>query len=178
MFKLHLISELKEALVSLATATTGVLKPEPSTPSLPSPQHKMVIYDKKCIGCGACATVCPADAISVVENRKYRVITITLAQCIYCGMCVNNCPENALSLHPGDELSSPTKDHLHHELKIKLKRCEQCRTMMGPQKSITKTFKDIFSSRDLTAKDVEWMNLCSACRRKFHSSHIIRQMTK
>jgi len=178
MFKLHLVSELKEALVSLATVKTGVLKPEPATPPLPSPQHKMVIYDKKCIGCGACAAVCPADAISLTENRKYRVITITVAQCIYCGMCVDTCPENALSLLSGDELSSPTKDHLHHELKIKLKRCEHCRTMMGPQKSITKTLKDIFSPRDLTPREVEWINLCSACRRKFHSSRIIRQMAK
>ena len=177
MFKLHLISELKEALVSLKDKKVGLIKPEAPTPSLPSPQQKMVIYDKQCIGCGACATVCPADAISLTENRKYRAITIKIVHCIYCGMCVDTCPENALSLLSGDELSSPAKEHLHHELKIKLKRCEQCRTMMGPQKSITKTLKDIFSPRGLTVRELEWINLCSACRRKFHSARLIRPVT-
>jgi len=71
MFKLHLISELKEALVSLTDLKQGMLKPEVSTSPLPSPHHKMVIFDKKCIGCGACATVCPADAIVLrIENLE------------------------------------------------------------------------------------------------------------
>jgi formate hydrogenlyase subunit 6/NADH:ubiquinone oxidoreductase subunit I len=175
MFKLHLISELKEALVSLADIKPGILKPEAPTQPLSPPQHRMVIYDKKCVGCGACATVCPADAISLLENRKHRVITIKIAQCIYCGMCADTCPEQALSLLAGDELSSSTKENLLHELKIKLKRCEQCRTIMGPEKSIIKTVKNIFSPRGLTSRDLEWINLCPSCRRKFHSSHIIKQ---
>ncbi len=178
MFKLHLISELKEALVSLTDLKQGMLKPEVSTSPLPSPHHKMVIFDKKCIGCGACATVCPADAIVLTENRKFRAITIKIAHCIYCGMCADTCPEQALSLLAGDELSSSAKEHLQHELKIKLKRCDQCRTIMGPQKSIAKTVKDIFSPRGLTSRELEWINLCSSCRRIFHSSRIIRQHTK
>ena len=176
MFKLHLISELKEALVSLKDKKIGGLKPDAATPLLPSPKQKMVLYEKKCIGCGACATVCPADAITRTDNRKFRAITITIGQCIYCGMCADVCPENALSVLSGNELSSPAKEHLHHELKIKLKRCDQCRTIMGPQKSITKTFKDIFSPQGLTARELEWMNLCSVCRRKFHSSRLIKPL--
>ena len=178
MFKLHLISELKEALVSLTDIKPEMLKPEASTQPISSPHHKMVIFDKKCIGCGACATVCPADAIVLAENRKFRAITIKIAQCIYCGMCAETCPEQAISLLEGDELSSPSKEHLQHELKIKLKRCDQCRTIIGPQKSITKTVKDIISSRGLTSQELEWASLCPACRRKFHSSRIIRQHTR
>jgi formate hydrogenlyase subunit 6/NADH:ubiquinone oxidoreductase subunit I len=178
MFKLHLISELKEAFITLKDKTLTIPKSGKTTHPLPSPQQKMMIYDKKCIGCGACATVCPALAISLTENKKHRTVTMTVANCIYCGLCITICPENALSLGAGDELSSLTKDHLHHELKIKLTRCEHCRTTTGTHKSITKVIKNLFAPHGVTTRELEWINLCAACKRKFHSSRLTRQMVK
>jgi len=169
MFKLHLISELKEAFITLKGKTLTLPKPGKTTHPLPSPQQKMMISDKKCFGCGACATVCPAQAISLVENKKHRTVTITVANCIYCGLC---------SLGAGDELSALTKDHLHHELKIKLTRCEHCHTTTGTHKGITKVIKDIYAPRGVATKELEWIHLCAACKRAFHSLRLTRQMAK
>ena len=50
--------------------------------------------EDKCIGCGACAQVCPPKCIDVVddlENGKRRLVQ-HLDQCIWCGQCERYCP--------------------------------------------------------------------------------------
>jgi len=47
----------------------------------------------KCDGCGACADVCPANAIKI-EKKKALVSD----ECVECGVCVNKCPNGAISL--------------------------------------------------------------------------------
>ncbi|MBQ0055959.1 MAG: 4Fe-4S binding protein [Synergistaceae bacterium] len=46
-----------------------------------------------CVGCEACAGVCPVSAISI-EDGKSRVDTDT---CVECGACVSTCPVGAIS---------------------------------------------------------------------------------
>ncbi len=175
MFKLHMISELKEAFINVKDHQVEFPKPA-KTDSITSVVHKkMMVHDKKCTGCGACATVCPALAITISENRKYRIVSINTANCIYCGLCVEACPEEAITLISGNELPSLNKDNLHHELKIKLKKCEHCRKPIGTKKGVLKAVKDIFSKSGINTKELEWVNLCSPCRRKFQGHTLIRQ---
>lgn len=47
----------------------------------------------KCNGCGACARLCPATAISG-EKKKPHAITSTL--CIECGACGRVCPQGSV----------------------------------------------------------------------------------
>lgn len=178
MFKLHLISELKEALITLKDKTPAIPKPVKCARPLPSPRQKMVLHEKNCFGCGACATVCPAHAISLAENKKYKTVIINLANCIYCGLCIEACPENALSLGAGCDLASPAKDHLHHELRIRLSRCKQCRAITGTGRGITKVARDGYLNRGITAKELEWIELCAVCKRKFHSLRLSRQTAR
>ncbi len=47
-------------------------------------------YDKeKCVGCGACAKVCPRGAITMVENKP----VLDRELCTLCGKCELYCPE-------------------------------------------------------------------------------------
>lgn len=48
---------------------------------------------EKCNGCGACARICPADAISG-EKKKMHIIDEDL--CIECGACGRICPQSAV----------------------------------------------------------------------------------
>lgn len=51
-------------------------------------------YDKKkCIGCGACETVCP-DGVHQLDGAEHRV---RFSDCTGCGKCVEACPAGALS---------------------------------------------------------------------------------
>jgi len=51
-----------------------------------------------CIGCGACAQVCP-HAVFVIEKPKARIAAP--GACMECGACARNCPVRAISVRTG-----------------------------------------------------------------------------
>ena len=48
--------------------------------------------DEKCIGCGKCASICPAGAIEMVDGRP----AWTKNKCLKCCGCINRCPVSAI----------------------------------------------------------------------------------
>ncbi|HKL42727.1 MAG TPA: NADH-quinone oxidoreductase subunit NuoF [Clostridia bacterium] len=52
-----------------------------------------IIDDEDCIGCTACSSVCPTDAIN---GERKEVHTINKQLCISCGACVTKCPVDAI----------------------------------------------------------------------------------
>ncbi len=50
-------------------------------------------------GCNECVNTCPANAISMVNNR----VTINESACIECGLCVSKCPTGALAMVGADD---------------------------------------------------------------------------
>ena len=50
---------------------------------------------EKCIGCGKCKMLCPAQAISGEKRNKHD---IDHDKCIKCGQCMENCPIDAIAL--------------------------------------------------------------------------------
>ena len=53
--------------------------------------------EQRCTQCGACVTVCPADAFEL--DIKSRVIKFNNEKCVACGMCIKTCPPRAMELH-------------------------------------------------------------------------------
>lgn len=45
-----------------------------------------------CIGCNLCARICPADAITMVNNLP----VIDYSKCVSCGACITQCPKNVI----------------------------------------------------------------------------------
>ena len=87
------VREIKEALVSLFSApyTTKF----PAQPDTESKRYRgMPRYDKNyCVGCGACAQVCPSQAIKMSDDpiRKVRTLQVDYGSCIQCGQCEEKC---------------------------------------------------------------------------------------
>jgi NAD-dependent dihydropyrimidine dehydrogenase PreA subunit len=60
-----------------------------------------IVDQKKCIGCSACVSVCPAEPKvfelkDTKEGSKSHVVHPEA--CIECGACVATCPTNAIKL--------------------------------------------------------------------------------
>ena len=52
-----------------------------------------------CIGLGDCASVCPQNAISIVDDLAH----VNFRACIGCGMCARTCPNGVIDLMPDVE---------------------------------------------------------------------------
>lgn len=53
----------------------------------------MIVDKSICIGCGTCVSVCPVDAIKMVDGKAQ----IDKSICIHCGACESVCPVQAIS---------------------------------------------------------------------------------
>ena len=50
--------------------------------------REMIFWGDRCIGCGACSTICPSDAIQL----KNGIPVTEKEKCILCGKCIEKCP--------------------------------------------------------------------------------------
>lgn len=55
---------------------------------------------EKCVGCGICASVCPNQAIELVESDGKKYPQIHLGKCCFCALCAEYCPRNAIKMTP------------------------------------------------------------------------------
>ncbi|MBQ8430963.1 MAG: 4Fe-4S binding protein [Clostridia bacterium] len=53
-----------------------------------------MVEKEKCIGCGACASMCQFGAIVLVDGKA----KIDISKCKRCGTCQNFCPMEAIDL--------------------------------------------------------------------------------
>ena len=61
-------------------------------PESQSPDIQMLFYKDKCIRCGICAKVCPANNIKVTDHVEFS------DHCEVCYACLHNCPQSAIHL--------------------------------------------------------------------------------
>jgi len=67
------------------------------------------VNQEKCMGCGQCIDVCPANAISMVNG----IASIETNLCKECGICVQACPYEAVYSESQSQQSSfPNQDPL------------------------------------------------------------------
>jgi Pyruvate/2-oxoacid:ferredoxin oxidoreductase delta subunit len=67
-----------------------------------------------CIGCGACAEICPVNAVKMVDDRP----AVDLNWCIGCGVCAVACPAEVISIKRRIESEAPRSfSALHHQIR-------------------------------------------------------------
>lgn len=160
---------LKEAILSLFKKPITVKYPKVPSPC-PEGYRGRPIFDKdKCTGCGACASICPADAITILDNKD-RVLSIWLSKCTFCGKCSDICPEKAIKLTQEFELETSDKSIVKEEIKITLVRCKICGGVIGPQPQIAKMAEELRKA-NLSEEEIDLASTtCNSCKIRNQSS--------
>lgn len=87
--------------------------------------HRMLTDEQgrsKCVACGLCPQICPANCIKLVPgededgNRYPLIYEIDEFRCIFCGYCQEVCPEEAIHVGVHYENSEYSRDRFVYDL--------------------------------------------------------------
>jgi len=124
----------------------------------------------KCVGCGACAHVCPADAIEIAGSGTERRVRFMHKDCIFCGSCQDVCPSEAVELRAGRKEWFQTKEASLSEAYLAVRTCRLCGAAYMPDAQVAWALRRMGEKLSLDASDrgmVERsLGICMECRRK------------
>lgn len=137
------LRELREAIKALIKGpyTTKF----PYQPHIPPEtfRGKPEFSEEDCVGCAACAQVCPSGAITFEDEindgkAAKRLLTIRWDMCIFCGQCQGNClTEKGIILSQEFDLATTAKpQELRQEIEKDLVTCQACREVIAPYDQI------------------------------------------
>ena len=140
--------------------------PYPFQPAPPAEgfRGRVQVDIDKCIGCGACASVCPPRLIIMTDHDGKRTLEFQLGKCTYCARCAEVCPEQAITLNQEFELATDNKADLLVTVHLTLAKCERCGEAFATQRIIRKLGTKVSKEMGLEPADLKWLNLCPACR--------------
>jgi len=130
------LREIKEALTSFFSAPYTTKYPAGPPASFPSYRGFPKFDPNTCVGCGACAQVCPSLAIQAADDlaAKVRRLRVDYGSCIQCGQCQEKCitgkgivNTNAYSLSLADVSAPEAFERVEKDLVV----CECCGAVIG-----------------------------------------------
>ena len=142
------LRELKEAITAVVKGPYTHPFPKEPTPVPDNLRAAPKYFKEYCIGCGGCAEVCPARAITVEDitdgDTPIRKITCDYGNCIFCGECQLNCAtEKGIQLTQEYELSyfenSEALETIEHELVL----CEICGRVIAPKAQLIHLYEKL-----------------------------------
>lgn len=121
------LRELKEAITAVVkgpyTSSFPFTPLEPAEAFRGQPEY----HEEDCIGCGACAEVCPARTIDVIDDGDTRTLIHHFDNCIYCGQCQANCTtKKGIILGHNYALAVFDREQAVTSVEKELVRCEHC----------------------------------------------------
>lgn len=167
------LSKLKE--LKLCLKAGRVTLPYPFVRNAPAAgfRGRPVLDGNKCLGCGACAQVCPPRTILVIDENDTRTIQVDYSRCTYCARCEEVCPVGSIKLNNEFELATTDKNDMKLTAVLEMAKCTKCGTPFITKRMLSK-YLDEFSPAWLHTKEKppEWFSTCPACRKKQESSSL------
>jgi hydrogenase-4 component H len=124
---MSVISKIKETIICLKAGR--VTLPYPAQPQpVPKAFRGRPIFDAtKCIGCGGCASNCPAREILVLDIcQEIRILKYLGRRCAYCGRCADVCPEKAITMSREYENATDRIADIGQRLELFMSTCQRC----------------------------------------------------
>ncbi|MBX3746115.1 MAG: 4Fe-4S binding protein [Verrucomicrobiae bacterium] len=87
----------------------------------------------RCIGCGGCASNCPAREILVFDPcQEIRILQYLGRRCTFCGRCAEVCPEEAITMSAEFENATAAVGDLRQRLELFMSTCQRCGRCFPP----------------------------------------------
>ncbi|MCU0611318.1 MAG: 4Fe-4S binding protein [Candidatus Eisenbacteria bacterium] len=135
------VRELGEAIKSLVSRPVTVAFPAKPAEIIEGYRGTPYYDEKTCIGCGACAQVCPAKAIDMADDitcsPPVRRFTVHYDVCIFCGHCELNCTTKTGIRNSSEyDLATLDRSSLFSSIEKQLVLCEGCGAIIAPRDHI------------------------------------------
>ena len=130
------LRELREGIRALLGRRFTTRFPAAAT-EVPEGFRGVPRFDEKgCVGCGACAVVCPVKDIEVTDSLRdgkgTRRLTIHLDDCIFCAQCARNCiTGKGVVMTPNFDLATADRGKIRESIEKELVLCEICGGVVG-----------------------------------------------
>src|SRR5438874_4461775 len=92
----------------------------------------------KCVACGLCPQICPANCIKLVPgedehgNRYPLIYEIDEFRCVFCGYCQEVCPEEAIHVGVHYENAEYSRDRFVYDLERLCAQTHPVSTLWDP----------------------------------------------
>lgn len=125
------LRELREAITSVISKPFTTRFPYEPAPAPDGYRGKGQFNEDECIGCGACAEVCPADAIDKIDDTTASPPVRRLVRhddiCIFCNHCGISCTtKEGIECTPEYELSTLDRSTCERVIEKELLLCDMC----------------------------------------------------
>ena len=122
----------------------------------------VVVDQKKCTLCLACAGACPQSAL--MDGADYPRLNFIERNCVQCGLCATTCPENAITLSPRLLLTEARKQSVVLNESEPF-NCISCNKALGTKAMIDNMLSKLAGhSMFAGAGQLDRLKMCADCR--------------
>ncbi len=124
---MSVMSKIKETIICLKAGRVTLPYPAQPQPVPPSFRGRPIFDATKCVGCGGCASNCPAREILILDIcQEIRVLKYLGRRCTYCGRCADVCPEKAITMSLDFETATDSISDMGQRLELFMSTCQRC----------------------------------------------------
>lgn len=147
--------------LALVLSTPKATRDYPAQPQPPAAGFRGLpaIDGERCLGCGACAHVCPARLISLTQSENRLVLNADLGRCTYCARCEDVCPAGAFRMTDRFETTVDDPRRLSIRIELEMAACPRCHRTVESRHMVAFVAEKYGLADSLSG-------LCPDCRRR------------
>lgn len=135
-------------------------------------ERQLLVSVKRCIGCRACATVCPKALVTLSDTDHRRTVWFAAVCREDCTRCVEACPTEAISLPTITGAVSGEGTRLDFELRA----CAACGAPVATPEMLEWLRAAIPPEVQTDVEGTQWLELCPRCRQKLEAQQVAREV--